>query len=95
MPEETDQVLARQIDAGLASYGGVHRGQQCGRHVDDFHSTEPGAGDEPGEIGHRPSADPHDGVVAAQPEPGQSLINRSGYNQGLGLLLSGSPITST
>ena len=52
----------------------------------DFHPTKPGAGDESGEIGHRPSADTDDGVVATEAEPGESLVDRAGDNQGLGLL---------
>ena len=72
--EGADQVLAGVgVDAGLAADGGVHHGQQRGRHVHDVDAAQPGGRDEAGDVGGRPPAEADDGILAADADTPQHL----------------------
>ena len=79
MPKRPDQVLAGQIQTGLATHRRVHRSEQCGGHIGGFDPTQPRGRDEPGQIGDGPTADAHDRVEATDFVVSHPFVNRCGH----------------
>ena len=65
--ESADHVLAlRGVDAGLAPDRGVDHAQQRRGHLDERHTSQPGRGDEPCEVGDCPPAETDHGVGSGE-----------------------------
>jgi hypothetical protein len=57
LPEGADEVLAgREVEAGLAADGGVHHGEQGGRHLHERDAAQPRGRDEAGEVADHAAA---------------------------------------
>ena len=80
LPERPDEVLSlREIDAGLATDGGVDHAEQRGRHVHHRGAPVPRGRCEPGDVGHHATADADDHVAARESlacEPSHQRLDR-------------------
>ena len=91
--EGADEVLAAgQVHAGLAAHGGVHLGEQRGRHLQEIDTPLVAGGGEPGNVADDPSAERDDDPVACDPPRGQGALDLREGVQGLVLLAIGNDV---
>ncbi len=85
--EGADQILALLgVDAGLAADGGVHLGEERGRHLHHAHAAAQDRGGEAGQVAHHAAAKGDDAIAALDAEIEQGLAELGQHGKAFGRL---------